>query len=130
MRTQNANAAIIKNMAKGLGVASGVTLVSILAMALVVSKLSTMSDSAIIGINQAVKLLSILAGTFAMLGKKGEKGLVKGLALGGSYMLVGLAAFLAMGGSMPSIATLLADIAMGAAMGGISGIIATNLRKR
>ena len=78
-------------------------------------------------VNQVFKIISIVAGGLIFI--RGEKGLVKGLIYGViavllTYLLFGLISL-----SLSISWKLIIEIVLGAAAGGITGIIAVNIKK-
>lgn len=81
-------------------------------------------------INQAVKLVSILAGTLLAVGIGGEKGLLTGALVGMLYMLLGYGFYSLIDGSEPTAKVLAMEIAAGALVGAVTGVVLANLRGR
>ncbi len=79
-------------------------------------------------INQIVKLVSILAGTLFAVGVGGEKGLLTGALVGMLYMLLGYGFYSLIDGSEPAAKVLAMEIAAGALVGAVAGVVLANLR--
>ncbi len=114
---------------RGLLAAIGVTLGCILIFALLMQWLKP-DDTVIRVINQLVKLLSIFIGTWVMLGRGGERGMLYGALLGLIYMALGVGLYALLSGQQLPLTAYLSDIAMGVAGGGIAGAIVGGMRKR
>lgn len=72
-------------------------------------------DTVIRVINQLVKLLSIFVGTWVMLGRGGERGMLYGALLGLIYMALGVGLYALLSGQQLPLTAYLSDIAMGVA---------------
>lgn len=114
---------------KGSLVALCISLVGILIFAFII-KFVAISDKAIRPINQIIKAISVLVGTFVGLRKLDKMGLVGGLLIGIVYTIVAFLVFSALDGTFNVNITLLNDVLFGSIMGAISGIIAVNFKKR
>ena len=103
-----------------------ISLVFVLAFTLII-QLFSLSTAAVKPVNQVFKIISIAAGGFIFI--RGDKGLVKGLIHGLiaviiTYLLYGLIA------QSLSISWKFAiEILLGIVAGGISGVIAVNIKK-
>lgn len=87
----------------------------------------SVGDKAIYPINQGVKVLAVLVGCLA--GVRGEKGLIKGAAAGLLFTALSYLAFSCIGGDFSLSWLILAETAIGAAAGALSGAISVNLRR-
>ena len=85
------------------------------------------SDGVIRVFNQVLKLLSIALGVWSAVGRGGEKGLMRGAAVGLGYMGLGVALYAILSGQQAAFFSYLADLAMGIAGGGIVGMILSNI---
>ena len=74
-----------------------------------------------------LKLLSIALGVWSAVGRGGEKGLMRGAAVGLGYMGLGVALYAILSGQQAAFSSYLADLAMGIAGGGIVGMILSNI---
>lgn len=113
---------------KGALVALCVSLVGILIFAFII-KYVAISTNAIRPINQVIKGISVLVGTFVGMRKVNKMGLIGGLLIGLIYTLIAFIVFSILDGNFCFDLTLLNDIAFGAIMGGICGIIAVNFKR-
>lgn len=114
---------------KGTLIALSISLFGILIFAFALRFIS-MSDSLISPINQVIKGLSILLGTFIAMKKLNQMGLVTGLLIGLSYTLLAFIVFSILSGSFSFSITLFNDLLFGGIIGAICGIIAVNFRKK
>ena len=80
-------------------------------------------DQTIRIVNQLIKLGSIFAGTWFMLSKNSENGLLSGAALGLCYMALGVGLYALLSGQQVPWSAYLSDVAMGIAGGGIAGAL-------
>ena len=115
-------------MAFGMGAALVTTLVLVVLFALTI-KMTDMSDSVITSINQVIKVLSIMIGTFVMT-RAGVRGYVAGLVCGGLYMLVGIVAYCLLEGKLLPALVMMGDLGLGLVTGGLSGLLAASLYRR
>ena len=113
---------------KGSLISVCVSLVAILLFAFII-KLTGMSKGLIKVINQIIKVVSIFLGTFFILRKTGQKGLVTGIIIGLLYTIIAFVVFSILNGKFAFDITLLIDIIFGAVMGAICGAICVNLKK-
>lgn len=116
-------------MLKGGLIAIVVSLVCILIFAFIV-KIFGLSDGVLKVVNQVIKVVSILIGTFAGLAKETEKGLLKGLLIGLFYTFFAFVVFSALNGKFDFDKSLLTDILFGGITGAICGVIAVNTKKK
>lgn len=111
---------------RGLIVSVAVSAAGVLLFALIMQWLKP-SDEVIRIFNQVLKLLSIVAGTYAAVGRGGEKGLIRGAAVGLLYMGLGVALYALLTGQNLPFTSYLGDLGMGVAGGGLCGMILSNL---
>ncbi len=116
-------------VARGLAVAVGVTAAGMLALGLAAGY-TAISDESIRLMNQCLKLASVLLGVLAAVGPGGERGLIKGAAVGALYMLLGLGALGLASGMSADWSTLAGEVMIGAAVGGAAGALLANLPAR
>ena len=117
----------VAELIKALVLSVIITLVLILAAALVIKLFNVPSDYIPI-INQIIKSVAILVGALVFLRENGG-GFIRGIILGVAYTIVTYLIFSAMNGSFGLSLSVLNDLALGAVSGFISGIIAVNIRK-
>lgn len=111
---------------RGLGVSVLTTLVGVALFSLLMQWVKP-SDGVIRVFNQVLKLLSIALGVWSAVGRGGEKGLMRGAAVGLGYMGLGVALYALLSGQQAALSSYLADLAMGVAGGGIVGMILSNI---
>ena len=114
---------------QGLAVAVGITALGMLALGLMAGY-TAVTDDTIRLMNQCLKLASVLLGTLAAVGMGGERGLVKGMAVGALYMLLGLGILGLVSGMNADWSTLAGEVLIGAAVGGAAGALLANLPAR
>ena len=85
------------------------------------------SDGLIRGLNQALKCLAILLGVWAAVGRGGERGFITGMALAMLFMALGYGLAVSLGGSAFAVPGMLGEIMIGAALGGVTGAVLSNL---
>ena len=116
----------VGRLLRGLGVSILTTLVGVALFSLLMQWVKP-SDGAIRVFNQVLKLLSIALGVWSAVGRGGEKGLMRGAAVGLGYMGLGVALSAILSGQQAAFSSYLADLAMGVAGGGIVGMILSNI---
>ncbi len=136
MKVKNANlnnteekVSFFVQVLKGALMALSVCLIAILIFAFIL-RFVAVSDSLIKPINQVIKTLSILIGTFYGLKKSKDMGLISGLVIGLMFTIISFIAFSALDGSFEFGISLVNDCLFGSIIGGVCGIIAVNLRKK
>ncbi len=136
MKVKNANlnnaedkVSFFVQVLKGALMALSVCLIAILIFAFVL-RFVAVSDSLIKPINQVIKTISILIGTFYGLKKSKDMGLISGLVIGLMFTIISFIAFSALDGSFEFGISLINDCLFGSIIGGVCGIIAVNLRKK
>ena len=116
----------VGRLLRGLGVSILTTLVGVALFSLLMQWVKP-SDGAIRVFNQVLKLRSIALGVWSAVGRGGEKGLMRGAAVGLGYMGLGVALYAILSGQQAAFSSYLADLAMGVAGGGIVGMILSNI---
>ncbi len=116
----------VGRLLRGLGVSILTTLVGVALFSLLMQWVKP-SDGVIRVFNQVLKLLSIALGVWSAVGRGGEKGLMRGAAVGLGYMGLGVALYAILSGQQAAFSSYLADLAMGIAGGGIVGMILSNI---
>ena len=114
---------------KGTLISLAVSLVGILIFAFII-KYVAVPTSAIKPINQVIKGLSLLVGTYIALRKTNKMGLVSGLLIGLFYTVLAFLVFSILDGNFEFSKTLVNDLLFGGIIGAICGVIAVNLRRR
>ena len=110
---------------KGSLIALCVSLIGILIFAFLIRFIS-ISDNAISPINQVIKGVSILTGTFIGLKRTKEMGFISGLVIGIIYTALSFVTFSILDGQFVFSKTLLNDLLFGGIIGAICGVIAIN----
>ena len=110
---------------KGSLIALCVSLIGILIFAFLIRFIS-ISDNAISPINQVIKGVSILTGTFIGLKRTKEMGFISGLVIGVIYTALSFVTFSILDGQFVFSKTLLNDLLFGGIIGAICGVIAIN----
>lgn len=118
----------VLSITKGVFVGLAVALVGILLFAFVL-RFSSVSDKIITPVNQVIKGISIFFGVLFGLGKQKRGGLVKGLLIGFSFVVVAFLVFSILDGAFVFDKTLFTDLLFGSIIGSICGIICVNLKK-
>lgn len=109
--------------------AIAVSCLLVLLLAIVVH-FAAVSPSVIGPVNQIIKAASILAGTWLGLRRAPQKGWLKGMLTGMIFMSLGLMAYGSASGEQPGALLWLTDLALGALVGAISGILGVNILGR
>lgn len=104
-----------------------ISLVMVLVFSLIIN-LVKINDSVIMGINQAIKVFSILIACFMGIKDK-RQGVLKGALCGLLYTLLAIFIFGIIERSITFNSLNLIDIALGIVAGAVSGIIAVNIKK-
>lgn len=125
--TENTKGKNVIKMFVGVGVALIISLVLILAFALLI-KWFDWSDAVIMPANIIIKIISISIGVLIVT-KDGKSGAVKGAILGAVYILLCFLVFSLLNGAMIINISLLYDALLGMIGGAILGIISVTLKK-
>lgn len=120
------NDKIISNVVKGTLFAVLFVLAGVLLFAVAI-KIFDLSSSVIKPVNQVIKALSVFSG--AILCVRGKTGLIKGLVIGVSSVVITYLLFALMGGEKLFGAGFFLDLVFGAVAGLISGVISVNVKK-
>ncbi|MGI6183539.1 MAG: TIGR04086 family membrane protein [Candidatus Fimadaptatus sp.] len=116
-------------IARGIAAAAAITLAGMLALGLAAGY-TGITDDAIQTLNQCLKLVSVIAGALLAVRMGGQRGMLKGALVGALYMLLGLALVGALTATQPDWKVLLSELAISAAIGAASGVLAANLPER
>lgn len=111
---------------KGLGAALLVTVAGVAVFALLMQWVKP-SEGTVRLVNQVLKLASVAVGVYVAVGRGCEGGLLRGSLVGLIYMGIGVGMYALLSGQGAPGSAYLADLAMGAAAGGIMGMILSNL---
>ena len=127
MKSRRKSAAM--GLIKGIIAAVGVTLIGMVVLAGLVI-FTGMGDSLIRVLNQALKALAVIAGTYLAVGRGGERGLVTGAGVGAAYAVIGYVTYMLTGGGEFSIVELMGEILIAVAAGAASGAVFANMKPR
>ena len=114
---------------KGSLIAISVSLVGILIFAFFIKYVAVPTE-AIKPVNQVIKGISLLVGTFVGLRKINKMGLINGLLIGLFYTVLAFLIFSILDGNFEFSKSLVNDILFGGIIGSICGIISVNFRKK
>jgi putative membrane protein (TIGR04086 family) len=110
---------------KGVVFALAFSLLSAIIFASVL-RFSGLSDKVIYPVNQTLKVLSAFLG--AVFFVRGEKGLVKGVAIGLLFTALSYLTFSAIGGDFSLSWWIIAELVLSALAGVVGGVIGVNIR--
>lgn len=119
----------IKSLIKGSLFSLSISLIAICVFAFILRFFDINSDL-IKPINQVIKIVSILLGTFLALKKVKEMGLITGFLIGITYTILAFIVFSLLNGCFAFSTTLINDLLFGGIAGAIAGIIAVNLKRK
>lgn len=114
------------SLLKGLAASIGLTLILMAAVAALVVYVG-IPDAGLHALNQLMKLMAVLAGTWVAVGRGGRRGFFTGMTLAMVYMILGYGMYLILGGGAFDAAGMLGEILIGAAAGGFIGAVLSNL---
>lgn len=114
---------------KGTLISLAVSLVGILIFAFII-KYVAVPTSTIKPVNQVIKGVSLLVGTYISLRKTDKMGLITGLLIGLFYTILAFLVFSILDGNFEFSKTLVNDLLFGGIIGAICGVIAVNLRRK
>lgn len=128
MDTLNSKRKYILQLLKGAFFAVSISLVGILLFALLI-KFTSISDKWIMPINQIIKIVSIFFGVLLSFERGGNQGFLKGLIIGIVYTIFAYLVFSILAGKFSFSLNSFTDMLFGGLIGGISGILAVNIKK-
>lgn len=123
---QNAVAAHLLQIVKAVVLSTLFCLAAVLIFSLVL-RFADLSDRVIRPVNQFIKAFAVLFGCLFSI--KGEKGWIKGLVSGILTVMLSYLVFAVVGGDFSLSWLIFAELAFGAAIGALSGVVAVNLRE-
>lgn len=129
LNTNSSKGGFFKSLIKGSLMALSITLIAICIFAFVL-RFCDIKTEAIKPINQVIKIISILIGSFYGLKKSNEMGLMTGFLIGITYTALAFVIFSILNGGFNFQRTLINDFIFGGIAGAIAGIIAVNFKKR
>ena len=111
---------------KGVGLALGFSFLGAVVFASIL-KGTAVSDSAIYPVNQTLKVLAVCLGTLVFV--RGEKGYLKGGAIGLLFTALSYLTFSAIGGDFSLSWLIVAEVLLALLAGVVCGALAVNLRR-
>ena len=120
---------ILLSILRGLLLAVAFTLLGMLLIA-ALAVFARISDGLLTALNQVLKIVAIVLGVCASVGRGGSRGFVTGAVLALLYTILGYALYVGLGGGAFSTVQMLGEILLGATIGGICGAILANLSPR
>jgi len=114
---------------RGFLIAVVTTLIGMFAIA-ALTVFVRISDGTVPVLNQLIKILAIVLGTWTAVGRGGSHGFVTGVVLALIYMIAGYSLYVALSGGAWSASDMLGEMLLGAAVGGVCGAILANLSPR
>ena len=115
---------------RGAFISVSISLILILVFALVI-KFLNINENLILPINQVIKIISIFFGVlFSFNSRNKNNGFLKGISIGVIYTILAYSVFSILAGEFAFTLTSLTDMLFGGLIGGISGIIIVNMKKR
>ena len=118
-----------KSVIKGSLMALSISLILICIFAFIL-RFCDISSDVIKPINQVIKIVSILIGSFYGLKKATEMGLITGFSIGIFYTILAFVVFSLLNGGFVFERTLINDLIFGGIAGAVAGIISVNFKKR
>ena len=128
MKNSNINRHFFLDIIRTTIIAVIISLVLVLVFALIVN-LVEVGENVILPVNQAIKVISILASCFVGF-KENKQGAFKGALSGLCYTLLSVLVFGLISKEISFNLMKLIDIALGIVAGAISGILSVNIRKK
>ncbi len=128
MKNSNINRHFFLDIIRTTIIAVIISLVLVLVFALIVN-LVEVGEKVILPVNQAIKVISILASCFVGF-KENKQGAFKGALSGLCYTLLSVLVFGLISKEISFNLMKLIDVALGIVAGAISGILSVNIRKK
>ncbi len=104
-----------------------ISMVLIIVFAIII-RFVNISDNIIMPVNQIIKGVSILLACIITL-RGSKKGLIKGIIIGVLYSILSYIVFSVLSSTMTIGLTTITDLLFSAIIGGISGLVAVNIKK-
>ena len=114
------------SIVKGVAFAVAISLLGAIVFAVILRSCS-LPDKIIYPVNQTMKSVAVALGVFFF--TRGEKGWLKGGAIGALYTMVSYLSFSAIGGDFSLSWIIFAELAASLLTGSLSGIIAVNVKR-
>ncbi len=124
---KNTNKSMGLQILKGSITSVSITLVLILLFALLI-RFVNINESVIMPVNQFIKIVSIFLGVYSALKFHKEKGWVKGMLIGAIYSVLAFVVFSILSSQLSFSMSTLLDILFSGIIGGLSGVIAVNMK--
>lgn len=115
----------IPSILSGAGISVIIVLASVLILAMLL-RFTKIPENVVYPVNQVIKLVAIFMGSFISV--KGEKGFLKGMAVGSIGMALSFAVLCLVSGASFTPSALL-DVLFASIIGGISGAIKVSAKK-
>ena len=126
MQNENSLFSGVFSVVKGAGLALACSLLLAVLCACVL-RFAPLPDTVVYPVNQAVKALSVILGTFVFV--RGEKGWIKGSGIALFFTALSYLAFSAIGGSFALSWRIFAELGFSVGIGALCGNLAVNLRR-
>jgi len=126
--SDGASESMVFPVLKGAIFAVFVSLILVLIFAFII-KFTNMSDGLIRPINQIIKIASILAGVFYCIRKSAGRGLLKGIIIGLTYIVLSFIVFSILDGSFHMGLNIFNDLLFGLIVGAACGVIVSMVSK-
>ena len=126
MQNETATGNAFFQILKGAAFALGFSLLAVIIFANIL-RFTPLPDKVIYPVNQTVKVVAILLGSLLFV--RGEKGFLKGGAIGLIFTALSYLAFSAIGGNFSLSWLIFAELALAIFAGVVGGAIAVNLRR-
>ena len=126
MQNETATGNAFFQILKGAAFALGFSLLAVIIFANIL-RFTPLPDKVIYPVNQTVKVVAILLGSLIFV--RGEKGFLKGGAIGLIFTALSYLAFSAIGGNFSLSWLIFAELALAIFAGVVGGAIAVNLRR-
>lgn len=126
MKNENSYGQGLFSIVKGVGFALAFSLLFSVVLAYVL-RVSTISEKAVYPITQTAKVLCVFLGALTFV--RGEKGWLKGGAIGLLFSMLSYLAFSAIGGDFSLSWLILFELFLTALAGAIGGIVGVNVRR-
>lgn len=126
MQNETATGNAFFQILKGAALALGFSLLAVIIFANIL-RFTPLPDKVIHPVNQTVKVVAILLGSLIFV--RGEKGFLKGGAIGLIFTALSYLAFSAIGGNFSLSWLIFAELALAIFAGVVGGAIAVNLRR-
>lgn len=121
--------AVLLSIARGLLAAILLTLLGMAVIA-ALTVFAHITDGVLTLLNQLLKIAAIALGVRWAVGRGGHRGFFTGAALALIYMILGYVLYVQLGGGAYTVAAMLGEMLLGAAVGGLCGAILANMQPK